>query len=112
MDLRTVVRGMKQEAPFLLLSESREGEFTTEDTPKERELQVFGDPLEAFWKKYIFDFCGVKTFYRRMFGVIVTSTFEERLNWLKEVEDTVNVFPRTSVCPLFNRFSLIFRVSF
>ena len=66
--------------------------FNTGDTPEERELQIFGDPLEALWKKCIFDFCGVRTFYRKMFGVIVTSKLEERQNWLKEVENTVNMY--------------------
>ncbi|WP_410508408.1 NAD(P)H-dependent oxidoreductase [Methanosarcina hadiensis] len=66
--------------------------FNTGDTPKERELQVFGDPLEVLWKKCIFDFCGVKTFYRKMFGVVVTSKPEKRQNWLKEVETTVNMY--------------------
>ncbi|AKB80399.1 azoreductase [Methanosarcina horonobensis HB-1 = JCM 15518] len=69
--------------------------FNTGDTPEERELQVFGDPLEVLWKKCIFDFCGVETFYRRMFGVIITSKLEERQKWLKEVENTVDMyFPR------------------
>lgn len=68
--------------------------FNTGDTPKEREIQVFGDPLEVLWKKCIFEFCGVKRFYRKLFGVIVTSKFEERQAWLKEVRDTVNIhFP-------------------
>ncbi|MDQ1275092.1 MAG: hypothetical protein QG610_665, partial [Euryarchaeota archaeon] len=66
--------------------------FNTGDTPEERELQVFGDPLETLWKRCIFDFCGVETFYRKMFGVIVTSKPEERQNWLKEVENTVDVY--------------------
>jgi putative NADPH-quinone reductase len=66
--------------------------FNTGDTPEERELQVFGDPLEVLWKKCIFDFCGVKTFYRKMFGVVVTSKLEERQRWLKEVENTVNMY--------------------
>ena len=66
--------------------------FNTGNTPKERELQVFGDPLEILWKNCIFDFCGVKNFYRKMFGVIVTSKFEERQAWLKEVRNIVNTY--------------------
>jgi len=68
--------------------------FNTANTPRERELQVFGDPLESLWKKCIFDFCGVRNFCRKMFGVIVTSKLEERHEWLEEVKDTVNMhFP-------------------
>lgn len=68
--------------------------FNTANTPRERELQVFGDPLERLWKNCIFDFCGVKNFYRKMFGVIVTSRLEERQVWLEEVREIVNMhFP-------------------
>lgn len=66
--------------------------FNTSNTPRERELQVFGDPLEILWKNCIFDFCGVKNFYRKMFGVIVTSKFEERQEWLKEVRKIVDMY--------------------
>lgn len=66
--------------------------FNTSNTPRERELQVFGDPLEILWKNCIFDFCGVKNFYRKMFGVIVTSKLEERLDWLEEVRKIVDMY--------------------
>jgi putative NADPH-quinone reductase len=68
--------------------------FNTANTPRERELQIFGDPLEVLWKDCIFEFCGVRNFYRKMFGVMVTSKLEERQDWLNEVRETVNVhFP-------------------
>lgn len=68
--------------------------FTTSNTPEEREQEVFGDPLENLWKTCIFDLCGVKEFYRRNFGIIVTSTEEERKGWLREVERIIaGVFP-------------------
>lgn len=60
--------------------------FTTSNTPEKREREVFGDPLENLWKTCIFDFCGVNTFVRRNFGVVVTSTLQERQGWLEEVE--------------------------
>lgn len=63
--------------------------FNTSNTAMERELNVFGDPLEALWKKCIFDLCGVKRFERRMFETVVTSTPEQRLKWLNEVEAIV-----------------------
>jgi len=68
--------------------------FNTSNTPKERERTVFGDPLELIWKKCIFELCGVDTFYRRMFTVVVTSSEEERREWLGEVRDAVcSYFP-------------------
>jgi NAD(P)H dehydrogenase (quinone) len=59
--------------------------FNTSNTPERRELEVFGDPLQLLWKNCIFDLCGVKRFYRKMFGVVVTSTPEQRSEWLDEV---------------------------
>jgi len=63
--------------------------FTTSNTPDGREQEVFGDPLENLWKTCIFEFCGVKRFVRRNFGVIVTSTPKERSAWLGEAGETV-----------------------
>lgn len=64
--------------------------FNTSNTETERERNVFGDPLEAIWKDCIFDLCGVTNFKRKMFNIIVTSTEDQRINWLKEVGQTVN----------------------
>ncbi len=69
--------------------------FNTSNTPLERERAVFQDPLETIWKNCVFDLCGVKTFYRRMFGVVVTSSLEQRTQWLMEVEERVTqYFPK------------------
>ena len=68
--------------------------FNTSNTPDEREKAVFGDPLEATWKRCIFDLCGVHTFYRRTFSVVITSTPAQRQQWLNEAQEIVeNVFP-------------------
>ena len=66
--------------------------FNTSNTPEKRELEVFGDPLEAIWKNCIFGLCGVKNFYRKMYGVIVTSSMNERHLWLEDVEKTVDKY--------------------
>lgn len=66
--------------------------FNTSNTPAQREREVFGDPLESIWKSCILGLCGVSVFYRKMYGVVVTSTGAEREGWLKEVEDTVNQY--------------------
>jgi putative NADPH-quinone reductase len=71
--------------------------FNTSNTPEERERTVFGDPLERLWRHCIFELCGVRNFYRRTFQVIVTSTPEERREWLEEVQETVrHYFPGES----------------
>jgi len=68
--------------------------FNTANTPAVREQEVFGDPLERIWKDGIVFFCGVPRFRRRMFGVVVTSTEEQRKAWLSEVREiTGSCFP-------------------
>ena len=66
--------------------------FNTSNTPAEREMRVFGDPLERIWRDCVFDFCGIKNFYRKMFRVMASSTLEEREQWLEEVKETINNF--------------------
>jgi NAD(P)H dehydrogenase (quinone) len=71
--------------------------FNTSNTPVSREQEVFGDPLERIWKDCIVSFCGVPVCYRRMFGVVVTSTEEQRKVWLDEVREMVKgAFPAIS----------------
>lgn len=68
--------------------------FNTSNTPRGREMEAFGDPLERLWKDCIFSLCGVPVIHRRMFSVVVTSTDDERRRWLEEVESTVlGAFP-------------------
>jgi NAD(P)H dehydrogenase (quinone) len=78
--------------PIGLLSARAALVFNTSNTRLERELEVFGDPLQVLWKQCVFDLCGVQTFYRRMFGVVVTSTEEQRQVWLGEVEKVVDSY--------------------
>lgn len=71
--------------------------FTTSNTPFEREQAVFGDPLETIWRKCIFELCGVGNFYRKNFGIIVTSSPGQRKKWLEETaEITKQYFPPIS----------------
>jgi putative NADPH-quinone reductase len=70
--------------------------LNTSNTQSERELQVFGDPLENLWKNCIFDLCGVKTFYRETFSVVITSTIKQRQEWLQKICRTLDkYFPGT-----------------
>ena len=66
--------------------------FNTSNTPRERELAVFGDPLETLWKNCIFRLCGVRLFYRKNFAVVVTSTPAQREIWLEEVREMLCIF--------------------
>ena len=68
--------------------------FNTADTPDKREKEFFGDPLDRIWKKCLFEFCGIKTYSRKTFSIVVTSTLEQRQQWLTEAEEmTKRQFP-------------------
>jgi putative NADPH-quinone reductase len=66
--------------------------FNTSNTSTPREISVFGDPLQLLWKQCIFDLCGVKSFHREVFNVIVTSTVMQCEHWLLRVRETVRRF--------------------
>ena len=64
--------------------------LNTSNTSAEREENIFGDPLQRIWKDCIFDLCGVKNFYRKMFRIVVTSTENQRAQWLDETKQIIN----------------------
>jgi NAD(P)H dehydrogenase (quinone) len=70
--------------------------LNTSNTPEERERSAFGDPLDALWRRCIFDLCGVHEFHRRFFGVVVTSTSDQRKQWLDEARQLASrIFPKS-----------------
>lgn len=72
--------------PIGLLNASTAIVINTSNTPAAREQAAFGDPLEAIWRRCIFDLCGVQNFHRKMFAVVVTSSREQRLRWIEEAK--------------------------
>lgn len=60
--------------------------FSTSNTPRDVEMNLYGDPIENFWKTVVFGIIGSQSFERRNFESIVMSTPEERQSWLAEVE--------------------------
>ena len=72
--------------PVGLLRASAAVIINTSNTPAAREQAAFGDPLDAIWRQCIFELCGVSDFHRRMFGVVVTSTPEQRFGWIEEAK--------------------------
>jgi putative NADPH-quinone reductase len=69
--------------------------FTTANTPHEKEVELFGDPLHTHWLKVVFGLCGISRTEKWDFSPIITSTAEERREWLREVELAVaRYFPR------------------
>ena len=75
--------------PMGLLNAKAALVLNTSNTPESRERDAFGDPLDALWKRCIFELCGVTNVHRRMFTVVVTSTPDERRKWLEEVRELV-----------------------
>jgi NAD(P)H dehydrogenase (quinone) len=66
--------------------------FNTTNTQAEREKAVFCDPLETLWKNCVFGLCGVTNFYRETFGVVVTSSKGQRIQWLDRVRAIVECY--------------------
>jgi len=85
-----------QGIPVGLLKTKAAMVFNTANTPAERETVEFGDPLETLWKNCIFGLCGINVFYRNTFGVIITSSVEQRNGWLREVQKNCDTyFPKS-----------------
>jgi putative NADPH-quinone reductase len=66
--------------------------LTTSNTPRDAEMELFGDPLENLWENCIFRFCGVERFHRRNFESIILSTPDQRADWLAEVRRIVKEY--------------------
>ena len=63
--------------------------FNTSNTPWEREVAVFGNPLHGLWKTCVFGLCGVPGFEQHVFGPMASSTPELRTVWLTDVRAIV-----------------------
>jgi putative NADPH-quinone reductase len=81
--------GSPADVPVGLLRARAALVFNTSNTPADRKLAVFGDPLETIWRNCVFGFCGVRRFARRVFGPVFGSTPEVRSHWLVEAADLV-----------------------
>lgn len=78
-----------EKGPVQLLNDKIVQVFTTSNTPKDVEVNVYHEPLQNFWETIVFGLCGAKSFQRRNFESIILSSEEERKQWLNEVEQTV-----------------------
>jgi NAD(P)H dehydrogenase (quinone) len=73
--------------------------FNTANAPAESERTAFSDPLELIWRNCVFALCGVADVRREVFGVVVTSTDEQREGWLERVRDLLSrSFPAMAAC--------------
>ena len=84
-------KGVDQgDAPVGLLTTKVALVINTGNTPVQRERDVFGDPLERMWRDCILSYCGVRHVTRSLFGVIATSSDDERRRWLAEAASLAN----------------------
>ena len=68
--------------------------FSTSNTPRDVELNIYKDPVGHFWKTLVFGLLGTKSLEHRNFEQIVLSTPEQRTAWLDEVAETIkNRYP-------------------
>ena len=64
--------------------------FSTSNTPREIELNVYHNPLDNYWKTIVFGPCGCESVERRNFEPVILSTLDERHAWLREVGETIH----------------------
>ena len=63
---------------------------TTSNTPRDAEIELYGDPLENLWKNCVFGLCGITEFVRRNFESVIMSTPEQRDGWLADTQSLVD----------------------
>lgn len=63
--------------------------INTSNTPAQRETEVFGDPLDAIWRRCVFPLCGVRDVARKVFGPVCGSTEVSRAAWINEIRTLV-----------------------
>jgi putative NADPH-quinone reductase len=66
--------------------------FTTANTPHDKEVALFGDPLETHWLKVVFGLCGVPRTQRWDFSPVIVSTPAQRQQWLADVKTAVDTY--------------------
>ncbi|MFM1942678.1 MAG: hypothetical protein RI897_1660 [Verrucomicrobiota bacterium] len=56
----------------------------TANTPQHIEETHLGDPLASHWLKVVFGLCGIPTVHRLALSPVITSTPEQRQQWLED----------------------------
>ncbi|MFJ9787752.1 NAD(P)H-dependent oxidoreductase [Amycolatopsis sp. NPDC101161] len=76
-------------APESLLSLRRLLVVNTSDTTAERERTLFGDPLDAIWKRCLAPYLGEPEVRRLVLRVVADAGERQRAGWLDDVETEV-----------------------
>jgi NAD(P)H dehydrogenase (quinone) len=61
--------------------------INTANTPQDKEVAFLGDPQAVFWQKVVFGLCGVRDVHRLVFSPVITSTADQRKQWLELVAE-------------------------
>ncbi|MGW3997699.1 NAD(P)H-dependent oxidoreductase [Amycolatopsis sp. NPDC004772] len=76
-------------APESLLSLRRLLVVNTSDTPEERERTLFGDPLDAIWRRCLAPYLGEPEVRRLVLRVVADADAAQRAVWLDDVSSEV-----------------------
>ncbi|MEV5719157.1 NAD(P)H-dependent oxidoreductase [Amycolatopsis mediterranei] len=76
-------------APESLLSLRRLLVVNTSDTPQERERTLFGDPLDAIWRRCLAPYLGEPEVHRLVLRVVADAGAAQRAAWLDDVSSEV-----------------------
>lgn len=79
--------------PVCLLPLRRLVVLNTGDTPLEREVSVFGDPLAAIWERCVGSYLGDATTTRLLASPMGGSSVEQRQAWLTQARSLVSSTP-------------------
>lgn len=64
--------------------------FNTLNTPPQVEDKILGNPILRHWKETVFELCGVAKINQKLIGPVITSTPEQRAQWLTEVHNSTD----------------------
>ena len=81
--------GFTESGPWQGLSDKVVQVFTTSNTPRDYEINAYGDPLEKFWGTLVFGVVGSSSFERRNFEQIIMSDDAQRKGWMNDVESII-----------------------
>jgi putative NADPH-quinone reductase len=61
----------------------------TANTPREKELELYGDPLDLYWRKVVFGMCGIPKTAVIPVSSVITSSAEQRAAWLVQIQQRI-----------------------
>ncbi|UOZ04669.1 NAD(P)H-dependent oxidoreductase [Amycolatopsis sp. WQ 127309] len=76
-------------APESLLALEHLFVVNTSDTPEDRERTLFGDPLDAIWRRCLAPYLGAPAVTRLVLRVVADAGADRRTGWLDDVEGEV-----------------------